>query len=221
MDDLEKRVGHLFFTISSFMRHIKSIGEFKQELQSENAQFGAKSAMFVPCDLETSWRTLKNNRAPFRYYIKLCASFRSHGWIQIEVSDRKRSIPVKISDFFLSRVTLKFDGRPWQNNRAHLLSNIKFSAAFHRHMWIQTGVTVRKRLIWVWPPWPSPLTSDLGLSHGHHFGIGNNSWKFHDDTLTGIFWKRCDRETDGPTNGQTDWSALRTAWSQLKKIPLH
>ena len=33
---------------------------------------------------------------------------------------------------------------------------------------------------------------------------GNNSWKFHDDTMMGTWWKRCDRQTDGRTDGQTD-----------------
>ena len=47
------------------------------------------------------------------------------------------------------RMTLK-------SNRAPLLSNIKLLASFHHHMWIQTGVTVRKRLSWV-------LTCDLDL----------------------------------------------------------
>ena len=28
------------------------------------------------------WMTLENNRAPLLYYIKLCASFQSHGWFQ-------------------------------------------------------------------------------------------------------------------------------------------
>ena len=58
---------------------------------------------------------------------------------------------------------------PWnltddlKNNRAPLLSNIKLYVSFHHHMWIQTGVTVRKRLSWdvtsvtltfdLWP-WP-------------------------------------------------------------------
>ena len=37
----------------------------------------------------------------------------------------------------------------FKNNRASLLSIIKLYAWFHHHMWIQTGVTVRKRLIWV------------------------------------------------------------------------
>ena len=41
----------------------------------------------------------------------------------------------------------------WQltlkNNRAPLLCYFKLCAAFRTHWWIQTGVTVRKRLIWV------------------------------------------------------------------------
>ena len=44
---------------------------------------------------------------------------------------------------------------PWnlmddpQNIRASLLCYFKFFASFRSHWWIQTGVTVRKRLIWV------------------------------------------------------------------------
>ena len=63
-------------------------------------------------------------------------------------------------DLEIWRMTLK-------NNRAPLLSNIKLYASFHHHMWIQTGVTVRKRLSWVvtsvtltydlWP-WPFAWT---------------------------------------------------------------
>ena len=59
-------------------------------------------------------------------------------------------------DLEIWRMTLK-------NNRAPLLSNIKLYASSHHHMWIQTGVTVRKRISWVvtsvtltfdlWP-WP-------------------------------------------------------------------
>ena len=59
-----------------------------------------------------------------------------------------------------------------KNNRAPLLSIIKLYASFHHHMWIQTRVTVRKRLSWVltsvtltfdlWP-WPFAWTSLLSL----------------------------------------------------------
>ena len=66
-----------------------------------------------PCDLEIWWMTLKNNRAPFLYYIKLCASFQSHRWTQTGVTVGKRSIRVKIGNL-LSHVTLKLDGWPWK-----------------------------------------------------------------------------------------------------------
>ena len=38
---------------------------------------------------------------------------------------------------------------PLENNRASLLCCFKLCATFHSHRWIQTGVTVRKRPIWV------------------------------------------------------------------------
>ena len=41
-----KTIGHLFYTTSSFVHHLKSIGELKLKLQSRNAQFGSKSAIF-------------------------------------------------------------------------------------------------------------------------------------------------------------------------------
>ena len=44
-----KITGHLFYTASSFVHHFKSIGEFELELQSGNAQFGSKSAIFLSC----------------------------------------------------------------------------------------------------------------------------------------------------------------------------
>ena len=67
----------------------------------------------VPCDLEIWQMTLENNRAHLLYYIKLCASFQSHQWIQTRVTVRKRPILVKIDDFF-SYVNLKFERWPWK-----------------------------------------------------------------------------------------------------------
>ena len=43
-----KTIGHFFYTTSSFVHHFKSIGEFKLDLQSRNAQFGSKLAIFYP-----------------------------------------------------------------------------------------------------------------------------------------------------------------------------
>ena len=71
-----KTIGHLFYiTFLSFVQHFKATGIFKLELQSGNAEFGPKLAIFCPRYLE-NWRmTLKNNRAPFLYCVKLSASF--------------------------------------------------------------------------------------------------------------------------------------------------
>ena len=103
----------------------------------------------VPRDLEIWWMTLKNNRAPLLYHIKLCAAFHSHWHIKIGVTVRKRSLRVKIDDF-LSHVTQKIDGWPWKTiSHAPLLYFIKFCASFQIHRWSQTSVTVRKRWIWV------------------------------------------------------------------------
>ena len=41
-----KTIGHVFYATSSFVYHFVSIGEFKLELQSGNAQFGSKSTIF-------------------------------------------------------------------------------------------------------------------------------------------------------------------------------
>ena len=79
----------------------------------ETLDSGQNRQFFGPCDLEIQWITLKNNRDPLLCYIKLCASFQSHQWIQTKVTVRKRSIRVKIGDL-LSRVTFKLDGWPWK-----------------------------------------------------------------------------------------------------------
>ena len=55
---------------------------------------------FSPCDLEIWWMTSKNYRAPLVHYIKLCASYQNPRWNQTGVTVWKRSIQVKIGDFF-------------------------------------------------------------------------------------------------------------------------
>ena len=55
----------------------------------------------------------KTNRALLIYYVKLCASFQIHWWIQTGFTVQKHSIWVEIGDM-LSRVNLKFYGWPWK-----------------------------------------------------------------------------------------------------------
>ena len=90
-----------------------------------NLKLDSNCHFFRPCDLEIWWMTLENNMAPFLCYFKGCAAFRSHWWIQTGVRVRKRLIWVKFDDFF-SCVTLKFDRRPWKNNRAPFYATSSF-----------------------------------------------------------------------------------------------
>ena len=50
---------------------------------------------------------------------------------------------------FLKSCDLEIWWMTLKNYRALLLSTIKLYATFYHHIWIQTGVTVRKRLSWV------------------------------------------------------------------------
>ena len=114
----------------------------------ETANLGQIWRLLEPCDLEIWQMTLRNNRAPLLCHFKLYVSFHTHWWIQIWVTVRKRSIWVKIDDFFepcdleILRMTLK-------NNRASLLCYFKLCVSFHTHWWFPIWVTVRKRPIWV------------------------------------------------------------------------
>ena len=94
-----KTIGHLFYATSSFVHHFVAIGEFKLELQSRNAQFGSNSKIFRAVWPWNLTYDLENNRAPLLCYFKLCASFRSHWWIQTGVTVRKRPISVKFNNF--------------------------------------------------------------------------------------------------------------------------
>ena len=101
------------------------------------------------------------------------------------------------------------DLETWQmtlkNNRAPLLSNIKLYVSFHHHMWIQTGVIVRKRLSWVatsvtltfdlwpWPfawtlPWSVVITPDKLMMI---------RWWEHSQKGKSEGFESCDRPTVG------------------------
>ena len=166
-----KTIGHLFYVASSFLHYFIAISECKLELQSVNAQFGSKSAIFfVLCDFETWLMTLENNRAPLLCCFKLCASFHSHQWIQTGVTIRKRPIWVKIGDF-LSRVTLKFDAWPWKTigNLFYVASSFlhHFTAIGEFKLELQSGNAQfgSKSTIFC-PVWPWNLTDDPEKQQG-------------------------------------------------------
>ena len=116
-------------------------------------------------------------------------------------------------DLEIWRMTLK-------NNRAPLLSNIKLYASFHHHIWIQTGVTVRKRLSWV----VTSVTLTFDLWHWPFAWTLRWSLVITPENFMMIRWGEhgqkgvTDRRTDGRTDGQTENTICRAAWSQLKTI---
>ena len=93
--------------------------------------------------------------------------------------------------------------------RVPLINNIELFASFHNHMWVRTGVTVRKRLSWVltsvtfafdlWPwtfAWPSLWS--LVMTPENDGSIVKKLW-------------RTDRRTES-TIHRAAWSQLRTNW---------
>ena len=113
---------------------------------------------------------------------------------------------------FLEPCDLEIWQMTLKNNRAPLLSIIKPYAWFHHHMWIQTGLTVRKRLSWVvtsvtltfdlWP-WPLAWTSLLSLV-------------ITPENFVMIRW--WEHSQKGVTDRRTENTIHRAAWSQLKTI---
>ena len=96
-----KIIRHVFYTTSSFNLCIISdpSGNSNWRYSPETANLGQNRRFLEPCDLPIWRMTLKNNRAPLLFYFKLCASFRSHWWIQTWVTVRKPPIWVKFDDF--------------------------------------------------------------------------------------------------------------------------
>ena len=124
-----------------------------------------KRRFFVPCDLEIWQMTVENNRGPFLHYVKLCASFQSHQWIQTGVTVRKRLIWVTIGDF-LFRVSFKFDRWPWRTIGHLFYATLSFLHHFiaisELKLELQSGNTQfgSKSTILI-TVWPSNLKDDL------------------------------------------------------------
>ena len=143
-----KTIGHLFYATLSFVHHFKAIGEFKQKLRSGNAQFGSKSAIFLSCV------TLKFDGWPWKTigHIFYATSSFVHHFIYITISEFKLKVQSGNAQFgSKSEIYFPCDLKIWRmtlkNNRAPLLCCFKLYASFHNHQWVQTKVTIRKRLI--------------------------------------------------------------------------
>ena len=146
----------------------------------------------------------KNKRVPLLGYIKLCALFQIHQWIQTGVTVWKRSIQAKIGEFW-SRVTLKFDKWPWWKTISHLsYATSSFVQHFIAMCEFKSGVTVWKRLNWVltsltltfelWH-WTFAWTSFLPMVVTPENLMMIRWWEHIDKGVT-------DRQTDGQRDGQ-------------------
>ena len=123
-----KTIGHTFYATSRFVHHDSHMWIQTGFTVRKRPSWVNIDDFFVPCDLEIWRMTLKNNRASFLCYFKLCASVHRHLWIQSGVTVRKRPIWVKIGQF-MSRVTFKFDGWPWKKIGHHFYATSNF--VFH------------------------------------------------------------------------------------------
>ena len=157
---LSKLIGHQALRIIS-KPSVNSDWSYSQETLNS----GKKRCFFGSYGLEIWQMTLKNNRAPLLCYFKLCASCHSHKWNLTGVSVRKRPIWVKI-DYFMSRVTLKFDGWPWKT-----IGHLFYCTSSHVHHFVvisefklevQSGnAQFGSKSESFCPLWPWNLTDDL------------------------------------------------------------
>ena len=139
-------IGHLFYATSSFVHHFKVIGEFKLELQTGNAPFGSKSAIFCPVwpwnlmdDLEKQYCTSSMLLQAMCIIWKLLMN---SNW-----SYSPEMLNLSQNQWFFVLRDLEIWWLTFKNNRASLLCCFKLCASFHCHQWIQTKVTFRKRSI--------------------------------------------------------------------------
>ena len=106
-DDLQKQKGTSYNLLQAVCIILWPLINSNWSYSPETPNLCQIRRCFVPCDLEIWRMTLKNNRAPLLCYFKLCASFRSHEWIQTGVTVRIRLNRV------LTSVTLTLDLWPW------------------------------------------------------------------------------------------------------------
>ena len=193
------------YATSSFVHHFIPIGEFKLESQSGKAQFGSNSTIFRalrPCNLTDD---LAKQQGTSSMLLQALCSI-SNPLVNSNWSYSPETPNLGQIRRFLEPCDLEIWWITLKNNRAPLLCYFKLCETFHYHMWIQTGVTVRKWLSWVvtsvtltfdlWPwsfawtlPWSVVITPENFMMM--------RWWEHSQKGVT-------DRQTDGQTDRQTD-----------------
>ena len=129
----------------------QSISEFTRVscYSPETLNTGQNQQLFVPCDLEIWWMTVKNNRASL---LDTASSF-VHNFIAIsEFKLELQSGKANFRSKSMSRVTMKFNRWPWKT-----ICYFKLCA-----LWLQSGNAQfgSKSMIFL-AVWPGNLTDDL------------------------------------------------------------
>ena len=137
-----KTIGHLCY--------IKICASFNSHrwIQSwVTVQFGAKSAILVPYELEIWRMTSYNNRAPLLFHCKLSTSFRSMCEFKLELQFANPNIDAKIC---LTFVTLTFDLWPrsfaWTSPLSMVIAPQNFMIRLQEHY--VKGITDRQTVGW-------------------------------------------------------------------------
>ena len=150
-----KIIGHLFYITSSFVHHFKSIGDLRLKLQSGNAQFRSKSAIFLACvTLKFEgwpWKTIRH-----LFYTTSSLCIISKPWMNSNWSYSPETLNLGQNQQFFVPCDLEIWQMTLKINRAPLLCCFNLCASFHSNQWIQTGFTVHSNLS------NSPETPNLG-----------------------------------------------------------
>ena len=135
------------FMILIITRQIWGIWKLRPAYSPEMPNLGQNRWCFVPCDLEIWWMTWKT----IGHLSFAVSSFVQHFIAIGEFKLELQSVNTQFGSIqrFLEPCDLEIWRMTLKNNRAPLLCYFKLYASFHSHQWIQAGVTVRKRPIWV------------------------------------------------------------------------
>ena len=136
-------------------------------------QIGFKSSIFQPVWLWNLIDDVAKYKAPLLHHIKLCGLFQIHWWIQTGVTVRKRSIRVKIGEFFVP-CDLEITWITLENKRAPLLYHIPALCIISKPRvnsnWSYSPETpyLGQNQLFFLAVWPWNLTDDLeqGKSEG-------------------------------------------------------
>ena len=119
------------------MNHFIAICDFQLGLKSWNTQFGFKSSIFRPVcprnltdDLEKTIGLLFYATSNFVHTFVAICKFK----LELQSGNTR----------FFCLCDLEIWWMTSKNNRVSLLCHFKLCASFRNHLWIQTGVTVRK-----------------------------------------------------------------------------